>query len=74
MKIICKSALSESLVMEFKNNKQRNNYIYSFCSCGCWKGCTTVHINQKKEGENRNPCNDKKLHSNFPTVNNTKYY
>lgn len=34
--------------MTFKNNELRNDYIYNFCTSGCWQGCAIAKLIEDK--------------------------
>lgn len=34
--------------VEFINNKQRDDYLNNFCSCGCWRGCALARMIEGK--------------------------
>lgn len=44
-KVVCNFAVCNSITADFKTNAKRNEYIYNFCSCGCWRGCRIAAIN-----------------------------
>ena len=49
-RIVCESINDSStkITMTFKNNELRNDYIYNFCTSGCWQGCAIAKLIEDK--------------------------